>query len=255
MELPNNIRQVTCRDCLNRKPLDFDFSMAFQPIVDIRDRSIYSYEALVRGTNGEPAGSVLEQVQDDNRYYFDQACRVTAIRLASELGLTARLNINFLPNAVYRAETCIRATLEAADHYGFDHSRIVFEVTESEKVRDRKHLADIFSAYRERGFTTALDDFGEGHSGLNLLIELEPDVVKIDMHLVRDIHKDRARQLIVRAVSNMCADLGSTVIAEGVETREELECLREYNIHLLQGYLLARPGFETLPEPDFSCLD
>ncbi|MFP4294645.1 MAG: EAL domain-containing protein [Halothiobacillaceae bacterium] len=255
MEFPDNIKQVTCRDCLNRKPLDFDFSMAFQPIIDVRDRSIYSYEALVRGTDGTPAGQVLAQVKDENRYYFDQACRITAIRLASQLGLSARLNINFLPNAVYRAETCIRATLEAADHFGFNHSQIVFEVTESERIKDRRHLANIFAAYKERGFTTAIDDFGEGHSGLNLLIELMPDVVKLDMNLVRDIHEDRSRQLIVRAISSMCADLGSTVIAEGIESCTELDCLREYNIHLFQGFLFARPGFESLPEPDLSCVD
>jgi len=251
MEFPENVKQVTCRDCLARKPLDFDFSMAFQPIVDIHHRSIYSYDALVRGLNGEPAGQVLEKVQEDNRYYFDQACRVTAIRLASELGLATRLNINFMPNAVYKAETCIRATLEAADHYGFDHGCIVFEVTEGEKVRDRRHLKNIFEAYKERGFTTAIDDFGEGHSGLNLLIELTPDVVKLDMHLVRDIHQDRARQLIVRSVSQMCGDLGIQVIAEGIETVEELRCLQEYGIHLFQGYLFARPGFECLPQPLF----
>ena len=97
--------------------------MAFQPIVDLHTRQPYAYEALVRGPNGEGALSVLSQINDANRYRFDQACRVKAIELASRLGLhklpDCKLSINFMPNAVYRAETCIRATLEASREFDF----------------------------------------------------------------------------------------------------------------------------------------
>ncbi|MFI9653332.1 EAL domain-containing protein [Guyparkeria sp. GHLCS8-2] len=246
---PDGVRQVTCRDCLAEasKKLGFSFSMAFQPIVDIDRNEIYAYEALVRGPNGESAGSVLAQVNDQNRYYFDQAARVTAIRLATELGIEAHLSINFMPNAVYKPAACIRATMEAAAIYGFDPKRLIFEVTETERITDRSHLRAIFDEYRERGLMRAIDDYGEGFAGLNHLIELEPDLVKIDLNLVRGVDQHRSKQAVIRSTAMMCEEMGIELIAEGVETREEYEALRAMGLNRFQGYWFARPGFETLP--------
>ncbi|MEW5824761.1 MAG: EAL domain-containing protein [Pseudomonadota bacterium] len=251
MTLPTEIRQVGCKECLDGAGLDFDFSMAFQPIIDIAKGEVFAHEALVRGLDGRTAASVLGQVTESNRYRFDQSCRVTALRLASQLGMRSLLSINFLPNAVYRAETCIRATLEAARLYDFPIRNILFEVTEAERVTDRRHLVAIFTEYKRQGFLTALDDFGEGYSGLNLLVELQPDIIKLDMALVRDIHEHRTKRLIVRAVTEVCHELGIRVIAEGVETQDELSCLADFGITLFQGYLIARPAFEALPVAHF----
>ncbi len=102
--------------------------MAFQPIIEWSSQSVIGYEALVRGANGEGAAAVLSQVTRKNKYYFDQACRVKAIETATRLGLDKILSINFMPNAVYKPETCIRATIEAADLFGFDIRNIMFEV-------------------------------------------------------------------------------------------------------------------------------
>ena len=98
----------------------------------------------MRGPNGESAYSVLSQVNDDNRYAFDQACRVKAIRLASRLQLDKVLSINFLPNAVYEPAHCIRSTLAAAKETGFPIENLMFEIVESEQVYDRTHLTNIF---------------------------------------------------------------------------------------------------------------
>lgn len=117
--------------------------MAFQPIVDTRRKEVFAHEALVRGVNNEPAGKVFEHVNDGNRYRFDQACRVKAIELAAKLGVTSFVSINFMPNAVYRPELCIRATLEAADTYKFPIDQIIFEITEGEKIDDIPHLQEI----------------------------------------------------------------------------------------------------------------
>ncbi len=97
------------------------------------------------------------------------------------------LSINFLPNAVYRPEACIQSTFKAARQYGFPIERIIFEVTEGEEVMDRPHLVDIFREYTRFGFSTAIDDFGAGYAGLTLLSEFQPDIIKIDMELVRNI--------------------------------------------------------------------
>ncbi|WP_207838752.1 EAL domain-containing protein, partial [Pseudomonas sp. 43(2021)] len=121
-----------CQGCRNTGVPEMDFAFAFQPIVDLRDQTTFAHEALVRGVNGEGALSVLEQVDDQNRYRFDQLCRVRAISTAADLGMTQYLSINFLPNAVYRPEMCIRSTLEAARTYGFPLERLIFEAVEGE---------------------------------------------------------------------------------------------------------------------------
>lgn len=236
-----------CRDCTSGAGLGFAFSMAFQPIVDTSTGRIFAHEALVRGTGGEPAAEIFRQVDDGNRYRFDQACRTTAIRLAAQLGMQSHLSINFMPNAVYRPELCIRTTLAAAEEHGFPLDRIVFEITESERVEDVPHLRRIVEHYHARGFRTAIDDFGAGYSGLNLLAEIKTDYIKLDMALVRGIDARRTSQAIVRGVVQVCEELGTTVIAEGVETREELLTLQGIGIELFQGYWFAKPEFEGLP--------
>ena len=237
-----------CSDCRNRNPLAVPITMAFQPIVDIAARSIFGYEALMRGADGQGAGEMLAMVDENNRYAVDQTCRVTAIDLASRLGLEGMLSINFLPGAVYKPETCIRATLEAATEMRFPTERLMFEVTEGEEVIDRAHLKNIFVEYRRQGFTTAIDDFGAGHSGLNLLADFQPDIIKLDMALTRDVDQDRVRRAIVAGIVRICEDLSIKIIAEGIETPTECLALQDEGITLFQGYLFARPGFRALPE-------
>lgn len=238
--------EIGCEHCRNQLP--FEFSFAFQPIVNFRRQSIFGYEALVRGTKGEPAFSILDQVNDDNRYGFDQACRVTAIGLASKLKLDKMLSINFLPNAVYQPEHCIRSTLEAAEKFQFPIKKIMFEITESEQVVDPKHLTKIFKYYQSQGFVTAIDDFGSGYAGLNLLTQFIPNIIKLDMELVRDVDKDPVKQIINRNFIATCNQLKIVVLAEGIETLEEAQFFKDLGVYLMQGYYFAKPGFECLPE-------
>lgn len=250
-EFPQPFVPVGCAECRRPESLGFAFTMAFQPIVDIDTGRPWAYEALVRGVNGEGAGEVLAKVTDQNRYRFDQACRVKAIELAAKLGLhqinNCRLSINFLPNAVYRPETCIRSTLEACAQHNFPSDRLMFEVTESEPVRDASHLIGIFNDYRKRGFATAIDDFGAGYAGLNLLTMFQPQVIKLDMELTRSIDTHPPREAIVAGIILTAEKLGITLIAEGVETAAERDQLRAMGIRLQQGYLFARPQVEALP--------
>ncbi|MCX8017014.1 MAG: EAL domain-containing protein, partial [Rhodocyclaceae bacterium] len=247
---PTPFEPVGCEECRKAGPLGFEFTMAFQPILDVDTGRPFAYEALVRGPNGEGAGAILALVNDSNRYRFDQACRVKAIELATVLGMQrlpgCRLSINFLPNAIYRPETCIRSTLEACARFGFPMENLMFEVTEGERVSDFSHLINIFSDYRRRGFATAIDDFGAGYSGLNLLAEFQPHVIKIDMELIRGVESSPARQAIVAAIAMMAERLGITLIAEGIETTGERDTLRELGIRYQQGYLFARPAIGEL---------
>lgn len=244
-----------CKLCRNREALDFEITMAFQPIVDISRRTVFAYEALVRGKNGESAGDVLAKVNDDNRYRFDQTCRTTAIELAADLGMQSLLSINFLPNAVYRPASCIRATLEAAERFSFPTSMLMFEVTEAEPVRDPAHLGNIFDEYQEMGFTTAIDDFGSGYAGLSLLSQFKPQIIKLDMELCQGVASDTEKRILTDGVVHTATRLDIKIIAEGVENIEDFFVLREMGVELFQGFLFARPETESLPEPDFSIID
>ena len=239
-----------CGKCRTSQPLDFEIAFAYQPIVDIGTRTVYAHEALVRGPHGEGAWTVLSRVTDENRYQFDQACRVQAIKGASELGMRERLSINFLPNAVYQPAACIQSTFAAAREFGFPLENIIFEVTEGEKVQDRPHLVNIFREYSRFGFCTAIDDFGAGYAGLDLLSESQPDLIKLDMILVRDIDVSKAKQAILRGVMAICTELGISVLAEGVETAAERDFLREAGVRLMQGYLFAKPAFRSVAKID-----
>jgi EAL domain-containing protein (putative c-di-GMP-specific phosphodiesterase class I) len=115
-------------------------------------------------------------------------------------------------------------------------------------MEDPAHVQKIVEAYRKFGFWTALDDFGAGFAGLGLLARLQPDLIKIDMELLRDIHLSRAKQAIIAGIVGIARELDITVLGEGVESAEELAVLRAAGISLFQGYHFAKPALMALPE-------
>ncbi|RYC28969.1 EAL domain-containing protein [Lichenibacterium minor] len=242
---------IGCQGCHDGIGFPLPFSMAFQPIVDVVSGTTFAHEALARGINGEGAYTVLSAVDNANRYAFDQQCRVKAIELAAKLGLPddgAYLSINFIPSAVYEPRACIRLTLDAARRTGFPLDRMIFEFTEVEKL-DTVHLLNILKTYKAIGFKTAIDDFGAGYAGLQLLAQFQPDIVKIDMDLVRGIDASPVRRSILRHSLRLLEELAITPICEGVETADELRVLQDLGVRLIQGYLLAKPSFESLATP------
>lgn len=241
--------KVGCQGCKSSDH-DFAIAMAFQPIVDTETGLPFAYEALVRGSEGESAGEVLSSVTPENRYAFDQQCRVAAIKGAVEAGILetgARLSINFLPNAVYSPLACIQLTLKTAAETSFPTDRLIFEFTENEEMVDTDHVRNIIETYQRMGFATAIDDFGAGHAGLGLLAKLQTDFIKLDMELVRGLDENMPRRLIIEGVLRMAHSMGIQVIAEGIETIGEYQALRALGVRYIQGFLLARPGFRTLP--------
>lgn len=246
-DLPEARQCVHCRG----GSLDLELQMAFQPVVDAVERSVYAYEALVRGPDGEGAGHLLREVSPAQLYLFDQTCRVLAIDTAARLGLRERLSLNFFPNAMYEASSCIRLTLAAAGKVGMPVGQLVFELSEAERIDNPDHAMTILREYRKQGFNTAIDDFGAGYAGLSLLASFQPDVVKIDRALVAGIATAPAQRAIVVGVLSICAALGCRVVAEGVEDVRDYAVLRELGVRLFQGHLFARPVIGALPEPDW----
>jgi EAL domain-containing protein (putative c-di-GMP-specific phosphodiesterase class I) len=228
--------------------VDFDFSFAFQPIVDAVHQEIVSFEALVRGPHGESSSQVFALVPPRSLNFFDQACRRKAIGLAARLNLKAGLNLNLLPNSSRNTRRNVRATLEASLQQGFPVEHLVFEVSEAERIHHYARVGEIFKAYEEWGFRTAIDDFGAGLSGLHMLATYQPDYLKLDRNLIADVHANPVKQVLVGGLIGICRQLSIDPIAEGVEKAEEYHWLRGAGIHLFQGFYFARPVFEALSE-------
>jgi EAL domain-containing protein (putative c-di-GMP-specific phosphodiesterase class I) len=237
----NHCRMKTLR----RRP-PFNATFAFQPIVDIDAGEPIAYEALVRGLAQEPASTVFAALPRGALHEFDREARCEAIRLAASLGLRCALSLNFLPQSLNTMADPISSALETAEQHGLHAHQLMLEVTESEVIHDPAGFAARLNIWRGSGVRLAIDDFGAGYAGLNLLAEFQPDFMKLDMTLVRSVADSRPRQAIVKAVLNACLDLGIEVIAEGVESEAELEWLRRQGVVLFQGYLLARPAFKAL---------
>lgn len=229
---------------------DFDLSFAFQPIVDVVAETIHSYEALVRGTDGSSATSVLRHVTPGSRFRFEQTCNRRAMELAIALGMDSHLNLNFAVDALRLVNESIDATLHTASEIGFPSEKLVFELVESSVCGSS--IVEIARAYHDRNLRTALDDFGAANSCLVRLVNFQPDYVKLDIALVRNVHADRLRRIVVAGMIGICRELGIKIVAEGVETYREYEWLRERGVRYFQGFLFARPKFEALPHVEFA---
>jgi EAL domain-containing protein (putative c-di-GMP-specific phosphodiesterase class I) len=226
-------------------------SFAFQPIADINSHSVFAYEALVRGLDGRSASQVFATVEPSGLYEFDHEARMAATALAARLGLQTKLSLNLLPGSLDALPRCLDDLMGRAMEVGVASEQLLLELTEGEVIQRPKEFIGILNRYRAQGVRLAIDDFGAGYSGLNLLADFQPDLIKLDMHLVRDIDRAGPRQAIARGILQVCDDLGIEVIAEGIETIGEYRWFKRVGVRLFQGYLLGRPIFETLPLPVF----
>jgi len=223
----------------------------FQPIIKADDRSIYGYEALIRGVkaNGElvfPDVLFEKSTRNDLNFKLDRLCRESALKTAAVKQITQKVFINFIPTAIYDPEFCLSSTVKWAKQLEFDPKNIIFEVVETEAVKDKEHLSNILKFYQKQGFEIALDDVGEGYSSLNMLIKLRPNIIKIDRNIIQDIHKDELKQSTYRALYNLAKENGIKVLAEGVESSFELEAIESIGVDLIQGYYFGRPSAEPL---------
>lgn len=251
LESPRYERDLLASAGAGAAVLPSQFSMAFQPIIDFQDRSVFAYEALVRGLRNEPAASILDSPSGPSREKtFDARCNGLAVDLAEALGLRqtgAALFLNFRPIPAAPVADRLSALLETTERSGFPLDHLVIEITESEPVFDPLGLERVFARFRSRGVRSAIDDFGAGYAGLSLLAAFHPDLLKIDISLIHEIHTRPRSRAIVRSIVTMGRDLGTEIIAEGIEHPQEAEVLRDLGIRYMQGNLFAEPGFEVLP--------
>lgn len=226
----------------------------FQPIVHAADPGeVFGYECLTRGRAADgrliPPGELFAAATAaDLLFPLDRAARLAAIRSAARHGVPCRVFINFNPSSIYTPSFCLRTTFRAVEQYGCDPARVVFEVVESEEVKDTNHLLEILKEYRAAGFAVALDDVGAGYSSLNLLARLRPDFVKLDMGLIRHVDTDPYKASVVGKLLEMARELGVRSVVEGVETAGEWQWAADHGANFVQGYLFARPA-AVPPQP------
>jgi EAL domain-containing protein (putative c-di-GMP-specific phosphodiesterase class I) len=223
----------------------------FQPIIKADDRSIYGYEALVRGVkdNGElmfPDVLFEKSERNDLNFKLDRMCRETALKTAAVKKIKQKVFINFLPTAIYDPAFCLSSTLKWAKQLEFDLKNIVFEVVETESVKDKSHLLNILEYYKKQGFSIALDDVGEGYSSLNMLVNIHPDIIKVDRNIIQNIDKEPIKQSTYKALFNLAKENSISILAEGVETAEELAMVESIGVDYIQGYYFGKPSPEPL---------
>lgn len=220
----------------------------FQPVFEKDSVTVWGYECLMRANHIE-GGSIspaqlLDWARSENLLsMLDRVCRETHLRNAANTVPTGKkILINFMPTAIYEPAFCLRSTLRVVDKLQLDPSNIIFEVVESEEVKDQEHLRKILEFYRDAGFMTALDDFGQGSSGLGMLASLTPDLVKLDRGLVSQAAHSKSHTAVVRGLVQIAHDCDQLILAEGIETEQELKLMQDLGVDLFQGFYLARPG-------------
>ena len=184
--------------------------------------------------------------ESELNFNLGRQARETAIISTAREKINEKLFINFLPTVIYNPHVCLRTTINLIDKYHFKANNITFEVVETEEIKDTDHLKNILDFYREKSFRIALDDLGNGYSSLNNLYKLTPDYIKIDLEIIRDIHKSHLKQAIFEALVAMAKTTNIKVLAEGVETKDELDFVTAKGADFVQGYYFAKPTEKPL---------
>ncbi|MDR9923002.1 diguanylate phosphodiesterase [Enterobacter hormaechei subsp. xiangfangensis] len=225
-----------------------DFSFAFQPIVDPFMQQVVSWEALIRTPSGESPESYFANLSREALYESDLKSKQVALSMASALGLqTQTLSINLLPMTLVNVPGAVDFLLTAIEANGFVPEQIVVEFTESEAISRFEEFTSAVRQLKSAGISVAIDHFGAGFAGLQLLAQFQPDRIKINRDLIANVHKSGPRQAIIQSIIKCCASLEILFCAVGVELAEEWMWLESAGISQFQGHLFASPRLGGIP--------
>jgi diguanylate cyclase (GGDEF)-like protein len=225
----------------------------FQPIFDFSNGSIMAWEALSRGPRDSYLYSptvlfnLAEQVGE--LFVLENACREKALQRIGSLGRGKKLFLNIHPRTLVDPTFTPGRTLDLLERVGLGPENVVFEITERHSIKDFNLFHLTLDHYRTQGFQIAIDDAGTGYSGLSSIATLQPEYIKIDMGLVRNVHKDPVKQALLETFVTFSNRIGARVIAEGIETKSEAMCLVELGMHYGQGFYLGEPVFPKVERP------
>ena len=232
------------RDVIAGESTEHALTTVLQPIVDLKTGALWGFEALARfgPDGGNPSRWFGEAERMGLRCQLETAAARSALARRDELPPGVKLAVNVSPDVL--AQGYLDADLD-----GTDLRDVVVEVTENAAVADYAALKKVLEPHRARGLEIAVDDAGAGYASFLHIVRLRPEVIKVDLTLIRDIDSDPVRQSLVVSLVSFAAMTGSVLVAEGVETRDELDMLASLGVPSAQGFLLGRP------EPDLPALD
>ena len=218
----------------------------YHPIVSLTDGSVLGYEALSRITLKDCDFNIGEAFLLAEKYKilwdFEKLCKQQSLKHAVNKPPSAKLFLNVDPNAIYYPDFKNDLSKLTLEQYNLTSRDIVLEATERTSIEDVDTFKSSLSYYKEQGFSVAMDDVGSGYSGINRLFIINPHFIKIDIEMIRDIHKSEYKKSLLRSIVKFANNVGSYVIAEGVENSQELEALIEIGVHYAQGFHWYAPN-------------
>ncbi len=224
----------------------------YQPIVDAhRTELVYGQEALMRAHHGSEdqlisPSRLLSAARDAGIMpSLDKHMHSVALDHGGRVGPDTHIFINVTPRTLEDREFNLNYLLRLAREHQVSPDHITLEVIESETIQNLDHFQSVVARLKKHQFRIALDDMGAGFSNLNLLHQLRPNVVKLDMQLTRNIHSDEYKAVIAQKLLETAQGLGILTIADGIENEDELKWFREHGVDFVQGYLIGKPN----PEP------
>lgn len=223
-------------------------SSVYQPIVNLKTGEVVGYEALSRGPVGtnfySPIALIEMATKLDLLWELELLFRQKALEGIKEMRGGQMLFLNVDPNVIKSPEYKTGMTQAFLKAYGADKIQIVFEITERTAITDYQAFQELLDNYRSQGYLIAIDDVGAGYSGLNTINQVRPNYIKIDMSLVRNIDKDTFKQSLLKAFVETSKSTHLKIIAEGIETKEELKTLILLGVDAGQGYYIQKPMAE-----------
>jgi diguanylate cyclase (GGDEF)-like protein len=245
------MQNSTNAEILNRILEDKLITPVYHPIVSLSDGKIFGYEALSRVLSNKDSNKIVKleienlfRVADkmNKSWEFETLCRNKTLEHAKDIVNTGKkLFINVNPNIVHDVGFRDGFTKKHLDKCGLDSSNVVFEITERAAITDKSTFLESINHYRKQNYLIAIDDVGSGYYGLDVINSIKPDIIKLDLNLIRNIDKDMTKQVLCKAMIDFGSNAGIKVIAEGIETEEELRTLIKLNIEFGQGFFISHP--------------
>lgn len=223
----------------------------FQPIISLKDCTVLGYEALSRGPKNSIMNSpeVLMDVSEkyNREWELEALFRCKALKNFSKVNTNSKIFLNVSPKILHSIELKESFTKESLNKYSLKCEDIVLEVTEKDEVIDIEDFKRSIDHYKRQDYEIAIDDSGIGYSGLNRLCKIKPKYIKLDIELICNIDKDETKRAIVKSMHEFCLLSESNLIAEGIETEEQLKTLIEIGVQYGQGYYIQMPNEQILP--------
>ncbi|MBI5205664.1 MAG: EAL domain-containing protein [Nitrospirae bacterium] len=240
-------RLVQTKETLQELIIKENISTFFQPVVNLNTFEIIGYEALSRGPEHTEyrSPSVLFDAAAETGLLFelDRLCRKKALLNARSLSPRYKLFINCLPSAIHDPEFKDEYLKAFIKEVAINPANIILEVTEREAVENFDSFKKTAAHYSDAGLAVAVDNTGSGFSSLEMVVELKPQFIKLAMTIIRDVDKNIMKQELIKAMASLSEKINSIIIAEGIETQEELKVLQDIGIPYGQGFLFAHPAF------------